>query len=340
MTFGAFVIYSIVCFIFSSVNRKTIFVILISIGLILFSGLRFESGVDYFSYLNLYESAYIQSSEFLYWMLSIIHQNVFNSFSSYVFLISFLVLIIKVYVLNRLSDNVYISVYIFICISFIYVDMGFIRSSLALALFMLSFLFLVHGSKRYACLIFIFSIFFHHSVLFMSFSFFICGRSDVNKRINYIYLLIGIFLLSFVGLFESVILFIVEILPLPHTFSWKIFYYLNNYSYDGSVLNFYIFRFLVVTILLLCHRNVQYNPIVLKNYLIGVCLMVAFGFNIQFYTRIGLFTAFFEMLLISTLSCYYKGRVRPLFIYCLMIFYGAIFVRTAYVMNIHSVGFL
>ncbi|NGZ19420.1 hypothetical protein G6Z94_19400, partial [Vibrio aestuarianus] len=97
----------------------------------IFFRFRYETGIDYFNYLRLYDANYFASTEYLYWLMSIFHKYLFDSFSLFVFMVAVVTISIKIYVLNKLSANIFISMYIFICISYIYVALGWIRNSIS-----------------------------------------------------------------------------------------------------------------------------------------------------------------------------------------------------------------
>ncbi|MDH5960482.1 hypothetical protein L8S16_18980, partial [Vibrio aestuarianus] len=98
--------------------------------------------------------------------------------------------------------------------------------------------------------------------------------------------------------------------------------------------------FVVVALFVFGFRKRIKNQPIIKMYFVGVCLILLFGFNVQLYARIGLFVAFFEMLIMSFIAQLYKGKDRLIFIILLSIFYGISLLRTAYIMDIHLVRFL
>ena len=127
MTYLAFIILAIYNYIlFANKRYKVIFLFFIISLLVLFSGFRSENGLDYNNYLILYNESRYASSEYLYWFISILHKDIFDSFRLFVFMSSLILIFMKVYFLNKLSDHIFLTIFIFICISFIYVDMGLI----------------------------------------------------------------------------------------------------------------------------------------------------------------------------------------------------------------------
>ena len=339
MYYVFFLFYSIGCFVFIPRNKRLVFLFLISFGLIYFSSFRYETGVDYFNYLGLYNANYFASTEYAYWALSILHNYLFDSFPLFVFMISVITIVTKVYVLDRLSANIFISMYLFLCLSYIYVDMGFIRNSVSLAFFMLCFLMYTKNKRTIALLLFFISFLFHHSVIFMLYIFLINMKNNKQISCGYILLLFFFILISSFGFVKELALSLGGIPGLDYV-SYKLAFYLNQDAFQNSNLNIYNIRFVVVALFVFGFRKRIKNQPIIKMYFVGVCLILLFGFNVQLYARIGLFVAFFEMLIMSFIAQLYKGKDRLKFIILLSIFYGISLLRTAYIMDIHLVRFL
>lgn len=340
MVYLFFVVFFFLCFVFSS--RKSIipFAFLISFSLILFSGLRYNSGVDYQNYLDLYQSAYFASTEYFYWTLSILHKSLFNSFPLFVFLVSFFTIVFKIYVLKKLSVNFFIAVYIYICISYIYVDMGFIRNSIALMFYMFSVLMLMKGSKKSSYVLFVVAFFFHHSVFFMFFMFFIDVRGGAKISRKYLFFLFVFFFLSLLGFFKFSVFSVLDFFSGNSYVLWKIRFYLDNKGYSSFPVNIYNSRFLFLSLFFYFFRSKIDNHFFIKIYVVGCCFLLLLGFNVQLYTRLGLYLSFFEILLFSDLISSCKGRQREVFIFIVITLYGVLFLRTSYIMNIFEVKFL
>ncbi|WP_420896142.1 EpsG family protein [Vibrio scophthalmi] len=340
MTYLIFSLYTLLCLVVIPRYMKSAFLFFISIGLIFFSGLRYESGIDYFNYLNLYNASYYASTEYLYWFISIIHKNTLNSFPLFIFMISFVSIAIKLYVLDRSSENVFVSVFVFICISYIYVDMGFIRNSISLSFFMLSFLMYSKDDKWYAFFFFFVSFLFHHSVIFMAYLFLLRPSSKGQVSQLYLVLLLACMLIACFDLPREILALSESLSFLPHYITWKLNFYLNNVQYENLGINIYNVRYFILSLFFYYFQGVIKKSFLIKLYILGSCLILLLGFNVQFYSRVGIYTAFFEVLLISGFSYHFTGKNRLLFMFFLTIFYGVLFSRTSYIMGINSVVIL
>ena len=173
MTYLAFIILAICNYIlFANKKYKVIFLFFIISFLVFFSSFRSENGLDYNNYLLLYNESRYASSEYLYWFISILHKEIFDSFRLFVFMSSLILIFMKVYFLNKLSDNIFLTIFIFICISFIYVDMGLIRNSYSFSFFILSMYYYINNKRWMSYFYFVVAFFFHHAVIFMLFVYF------------------------------------------------------------------------------------------------------------------------------------------------------------------------
>ena len=340
MNYIILVIYSALCFGFISKKYKATFLLCITFGLVFFSGFRFESAIDYFSYLSLYNASYMASTEYLYWSLSIMHHYVFNSFPLFVLMVSAITIPVKIYVLNRLSANIFVSIFIFFCLSYIYVDMGFIRNSISLAFFMLSLLFYMKNKKFLSIFLFSTAFFFHHSVLFLAYMFFLNPRSNVVISKKYLLLLIVCFFLSYFEIAKLYLIALVDQLSFLGYLHWKLVHYLESEAFQNTSINIYNLRYLFVSLVFYYFRNRIQNQFLIKIYLLGTSLLLLVGFNIQLYGRVGLYLSIFEMLLVSCFISSYRGKYRFLLISSISVFYGIIFFRITYIMDIHLVKFL
>ncbi|NGZ94484.1 EpsG family protein, partial [Vibrio aestuarianus subsp. cardii] len=275
-----FSLYSIFCFVTIPRSKKIIFLLFMSFGLIYFSGFRYETGIDYFNYLRLYDANYFASTEYLYWLMSIFHKYLFDSFSLFVFMVAVVTISIKIYVLNKLSANIFISMYIFICISYIYVDLGLIRNSISLAFFMLCFFMYVKKQSVIAVCFFIVALLFHHSVIFMLYIFFISNDDNAKVSRKYLYFLFLFICLSYLGIMKEFVASMGAIPGLEYI-SWKLAFYLDNDAYQNTNLNIYNLRYVIVSLFIFNFRKRIQCGSLIKIYFIGTYLLLLFGFNIQ-----------------------------------------------------------
>jgi hypothetical protein len=113
--------------------------------------------------------------------------------------------------------------------------------------------------------------------------------------------------------------------------SWKLNVYLLSDHFQNEGLSFYTVRFTLLALLFYFYREKIKNNFFIKIYMIGTVLILLAGFNIQIYARIGLFLAFFEILLMSNFSMLFIGWQRILVFYSIILFYGILFFRTSYI---------
>lgn len=335
-------IYLIFVFIMYSKQNKVVFLVLIGSGLILFSGLRYNSGIDYLSYKNLYELECFSTSEVLFWLLMILHKNIFNSYESFLFLVTLVSISIKLYLINKFNPKyLWLSILIFISVSYISVDMGLIRNSLAFMFFILSVYYLYIESNKTSYFYFFIAFLFHHSVIFLIFIYFINKYSEVSRF--YLFALISTFLLSIFNIFENAIYEFVNLEFIKNHFvyiNWKINHYLIGEDYQSKGLNLYTLRiFLIAIILYVFHKRLS-NNYFLKVYIFGTCILLLMAFNVQFYTRLGLYLSLFEILLIPQLLYLFKGWTKVIISFVLIVMYVVLFFRTSYIFEIYKVNFL
>ena len=338
MTYLAFIILAIYNYIlFANKRYKVIFLFFIISLLVLFSGFRSENGLDYNNYLILYNESRYASSEYLYWFISILHKEIFDSFRLFVFMSSFILIFMKVYLLSKLSDNIFLTIFIFICMSYIYVDMGLLRNSFSFSFFILSMYYYINNKRWMSYFYFVVAFFFHHTVIFMLFVFFVNKYRTAPSL--YLYLILISLIISYSGVMTGAIELITNSFSYFPYISWKINHYLLSDHYQNEGLSFYTVRFTFMALLFYFYREKIKNNFFIKIYMIGTVLILLAGFNIQIYARIGLFLVFFEMLLMPNFAMLFKGWERILLFYFIILFYGIIFARTSYIFRINEVSF-
>ncbi len=338
MTYLAFIILSICNYLlFANKKYKVIFLFFIISLLVFFSGFRSENGLDYNNYLLLYNDSRHASSEYLYWFISILHKEIFDSFRLFVFMSSFILIFMKVYFLSKLSDNIFLTIFIFICISFISVDMGLLRNSYSFSFFILSMYYYINNKRWMSYFYFVVAFFFHHAAIFMLFVYFINKYRRVPSL--YLYLILISLIISYSGVMRGAIELVKDSFSYFPYISWKLNVYLLSDHFQNEGLSFYTVRFTFVALLFYFYREKIKNNFFIKIYMIGTVLILLAGFNIQIYAKIGLFLVFFEMLLMPNFAMLFKGWERMLLFYFIILFYGILFFRTAYIFRVNEVSF-
>ena len=243
----------------------------------------------------------------------------------------------KVYFLNKLSDHIFLTIFIFICISFIYVDMGLIRNSYSFSFFILSMYYYINNKRWMSYFYFVVAFFFHHAVIFMLFVYFINKYRRVPSL--YLYLILISLVISYSGVMRGAIELIKDSFSYFPYISWKVNHYLVSDAFQNEGLSFYTARFTCMALLFYFYREKIKNNFFIKIYMIGTVLILLGGFNIQIYAKIGLFLVFFEMLLMSNFVMLFKGWQRILIFYSIILFYSILFFRTSYIFWVNEVSF-
>lgn len=315
------------------------FLILILPVMCFFSGFRFESGIDYFPYKELYRLGGFQSTEFLFWLALDFHRYFFNSYSSFIFLVSLLVITGKLTYIKRNCNFFYFSVFIYVCISFIYVDMGLVRNSISL----LFFIFALHDlkSRKWMSFFWFFvAAFFHHSVFMLAY---IYITRVFSRRILLLFLVCAV-CIALTNTIPTGLPLMLKTMPIPEYIQWKLNFYLTVTDYYNSNLNAYNIRFLFMSMLFIMHSH-KIPDVKIKTlisiYVVGACLIIIGGFNIQIYSRLGLFVSFIEVLIVPTIVFSNKSFCSRFFLCLSLVFmYSVLFVRTSYIMDIYQLRFM
>jgi hypothetical protein len=169
-----------------------------------------------------------------------------------------------------------------------------------------------HSIKHF----YIAAIFFHASSLFMLLIFFVGERvSDKIVNLFFALMIISLFL-SLFNLPEVILRSILDLDLLTEFFpyiSYKINFYLNNDYYLNQPLNLYALRFFLVgLIFFVFSKKLNGEVYLLVIYFIYTSLVLLLGFNIQFYTRLGVFVNFIEIIIVSVLYSKAQRNIKPL----------------------------
>ena len=319
-------------------------VVFFSVLLSLLSGLRgVTAGVDYLNYLEIYRANSLGGIEVGFDFLIRLHNAVFSDFDNFIFITAFLSIFLKVLVLYRTKINVGFSLFLYFTVLYPYLEFGFIRQSLSLAFFMLSVFFLVFRQRRLlGLLFFVLSASFHASAFFMIFVFLIKGRSFIFSKHCTLIIVVVAWGFSIFGLMSGILeMFlganlISEFLPF---ISWKLNFYFFNPAYSADPLNPYVMRFFFIFMVLVYfyERLSPVRPLMIA-YSISVALILLFSFNVQMYTRIGVFASFFEILLVSFLVRGFHRDSRILAYAFFAPFYFLFMVKSAVLFDVFKVS--
>lgn len=219
-------------------NRKAGLILFIILGL--FSGFRYNVGIDYASYLDVYqyiiEGYNVTNEPFFQYFIKAIDYLGFNA--QFFFLISALFTQYFVYQsIKHLSKEFVLSTLIYVCIvSFYLFTFNVVRQWLGVSVFLYSLNFVVAKDyKRYFIYNLLAALFFHISLLFfLPLPFFL--TKNLSKKTRFILVLVTIFCASSINYLIS-----------------KTFYsnYILNESYSfESKIDYKIYLFLVLAIII------------------------------------------------------------------------------------------
>ncbi|MGL5616055.1 MAG: EpsG family protein [Sarcina sp.] len=152
-----------------SIEFKNIIFIFLIIVLIVFSGLRYYSGFDYINYIRIFKRAeegirYL-NIEYGYYALNRLIGMITGNGQVIIFLMAFLTLSIKAFVIGKKSKNKIFALYIYFCMYFLVYDMGQIRSSFAQAITFLAIYLYMDGKLKTSIILIVLGAFFHTSCL-------------------------------------------------------------------------------------------------------------------------------------------------------------------------------
>ena len=156
------------CFL-GSITKKRFFLICVFILFSVFSGFRYNVGVDYVNYVKIYNLEDGYESRELGFSLLLNFLRYIGADYQFMFLLMAIIMQILVYnIIKRYNYNVWISVFIYYCISPFYIaTFNGMRQYLAIAIFIVALKY-VEQKKRFKYIISLLlgGFFFHESVLF------------------------------------------------------------------------------------------------------------------------------------------------------------------------------
>lgn len=170
--------------------------LLTCILLLFFCGTRFNTGLDYFSYKEIFYNTRNGLSisdgqiEPLYWVLN----KISPTWGSLVFLMAMLSCLPIFYLFYKKASNKFFCLFLFYSSVFIYFDMGIMRQGAAITLIFLSLDSYNRDKIKLSLLLFLSAVFFHMAS-FAAFPIFFLGKRR-GRSFVYFFCLIFVFLLS------------------------------------------------------------------------------------------------------------------------------------------------
>ena len=285
------VVFSFFLVLLDSINRKskTICIanfyclFLLFLLLVCVTGFRYRVGIDTLNYMENYsqvpsladfswEYFFEGDYEFLYVLLVNISRVFSDSFFSFQFLQVVIVNTVIFRFAIKYSANVYIYIFLYIMMGDLYFNTEILRESIAICCFILSWEYLQNGDyKKYYAWVVI-ALLGHYSA---SFCLFLPCIKKMKLRINFLFVLLGVLLISIlgVGLLVNNIDLLASILP--KNLLGKIYaYFVNDYNRLGPMGILFGLIFNVCTPLMLIYLSNKKNVVRNKEIEAFICLYV------------------------------------------------------------------
>lgn len=285
------VVFSFFLVLLDSINRKskTICIanfyclFLLFLLLVCVTGFRYRVGIDTLNYMENYsqvpsladfswEYFFEGDYEFLYVLLVNISRVFSDSFFSFQFLQVVIVNTVIFRFAIKYSANVYIYIFLYIMMGYLYFNTEILRESIAICCFILSWEYLQNGDyKKYYAWVVI-ALLGHYSA---SFCLFLPCIKKMKLRINFLFVLLGVLLISIlgVGLLVNNIDLLASILP--KNLLGKIYaYFVNDYNRLGPMGILFGLIFNVCTPLMLIYLSNKKNVVRNKEIEAFICLYV------------------------------------------------------------------
>lgn len=285
------VVFSFFLVLLDSINRKskTICIanfyclFLLFLLLVFVTGFRYRVGIDTLNYMENYsqvpsladfswEYFFEGDYEFLYVLLVNISRVFSDSFFSFQFLQVAIVNTVIFRFAIKYSANVYIYIFLYIMMGYLYFNTEILRESIAICCFILSWEYLQNGDyKKYYAWVVI-ALLGHYSA---SFCLFLPCIKKMKLRINFLFVLLGVLLISIlgVGLLVNNIDLLASILP--KNLLGKIYaYFVNDYNRLGPMGILFGLIFNVCTPLMLIYLSNKKNVVRNKEIEAFICLYV------------------------------------------------------------------
>ncbi|WP_318466384.1 EpsG family protein [Photobacterium leiognathi] len=314
-----------------------------AIFLIFISSFRFESGLDYFNYkeiFNNFKDINI-SGEVLFWSLMKISKNIFDSYYFFVFITSFITVTIQCFFLYKLARHKIFSLFIFFATMYVSYDLGLQRNALALSLCIISLFYLLKG-KKLAAIIFVAlatlchttAILFIIPILFIS-----LNRKKISNY--YLILLLSSFFIGLILLNFKANLYLDELKPFVSDYIlWKISFYTDSSnSYQVSGVNIYVIKLLVLSLVFFFFFRNDNNNFYARCYIIFSSIGLLLMFNVQMYTRLSSYSIIFEILLVPLVVDKVEARSKILIFIVLFITYGTSLIRMVDIFKLNEFRF-
>jgi hypothetical protein len=276
--------------------------------MLIFGGLRYEVGADWFSYKKLFEEArsweiVLSSREEKLFMTFFYISSWFTQKYSIVVLLFFTIsFLIKIYVLDKYSPNIFLSLVIYFSAIFLIYDINGIRQGMAIGIVLLTLQSILERRLLQFLMIMTMAMFVHtSSLVFLPFYF----VANITISVKWILIVSGIVLLMSIPLRDFMLsnpLFtlVINSDSLTHYNS-----YLEDNEANKSVeiISIAVFqRVLLLSIVLFNYDKIglaeDQKRLFLNGYFISFLIFILFSFSTEFSARLAFYYKAFEMILL------------------------------------------
>jgi len=298
--------------------------------LILFAGLRFETGPDYGSYKAIFD---ITGNEFkpdygepLFAILGYVIGLFTKNFNALLFVVACTAVSLKFYFLKRYSKYLFVSLLLYYVTNYLSQDFGQIRQGLAIAICMIALhnLFL-QNRKKFTFLVLLAAMFHFSAIIFL--------LALLVERINFTWqkmlvIWVACLVLSNALSFLSGYIMLLDVAGQGRVIGDKLSY-LTSEQY-GNKIPINLGMFFKMAILIISKRfEVKYPSIIPKIgvfinlYFIGGCIFFLFSFVEIYAGRLSIYFLIFELVLIPYIISCCKETVFKILAFSLVWIYAA-----------------
>lgn len=337
----AFVLFFISCFDFNfQKNKANVAVklfslhclLLITFFLVMLGGIRWKTGTDWEPYLHFFEEN-VNLKSFLYvgfepgfsfFNFSIKHFT--DSYTIYLFIFHFLVIVPKIYFVKKVSYYPLVSILLYWCIYS--GDVVAVRNSLAVSFLLLSIFEIQNKNKKQFILFTLLATSIHYSSIMWFFSYYIYNL-NIKKK-TWIKLLLFSIFLAFVGnsLYPPIIKKLFS--GVDNSIAQKIVYYATDYKEPiitplTRILSLLKRLIFIPFIFIFYKRMIKLSPFnkgLTNLYLFGNVFYLAFFSGFTQMNRCVIANLYLEIILLPDFICCIKKKYLKMLFIFLVFFYG------------------
>lgn len=312
--------------------RKMV-VYLINAMLIFISGLRFESGHDYYNYSNIFNnlngfkdyftSYQISPVEVGYTLLNITIKKLGGGPEVLFFIIAFFTIVIFSYAISKQTKYYFTTMLMFYFLLYYENTMGHIRAGLAMAIILCSLKFIEEQDFiKFLALIIIAAIF--HSTALVVLPVYFINKFQPSKKIIAV-TIIAAFIIGRINIVDILIKYI-ELIGVKFFLTNKILNYASNEALTDSFKTILIRLFILIAFIIsekkIGNKLKNYNAIMYMFYLGTVLLLVLSSSPSDFATRGTRSLFFVQILIIPALLENIKNIYLKIMAHFLVVLYG------------------